>query len=204
MRDDPLAFYPLARQADPDYPQALTYATETFAANAELHIAGLTLQTVDFGPGESATATAYFEPTTRTLFGGDLTGYHVTPALMEGNSSGWLTNLGALSGRFGDADMIYPGHGDYGMAVHQINDQRDYLKRYRDIVRPAVAVDSDGATIVTEAETQAIVGQLDRTFLSYPPVASLPNLQELNVAAVGRELAAEATETVPEECSAEG
>ena len=204
MRDDPFAFYPLARQADPDFPQAITYATETFAGNAELHIAGLTLQTADFGPGESATATAYFEPTSRTLFGGDLTGYHVTPALIEGNSCGWLTNLAALSGRFGDADMIYPGHGEYGMAVHQINNQREYLKRYRDFVRPAVAPDSDGGMIVTEVETQTIVGQLDRTFLSYPPVASLPNLQELNVAAVGRELAAEATATVPQECLAEG
>ncbi|HTI74564.1 MAG TPA: MBL fold metallo-hydrolase [Mycobacterium sp.] len=201
MRDDPLADYPLALQADPDYPQTLTYATETFAGNAELHIAGLTLQSVDLGPGESATATVYFEPSTRTLFGGDLTGYHVTPALTEGNSCGWLTNLAALSSRFGDADLIYPGHGDYGMAIHQINTQRDYLKRYRDLVRPAVTLDSDGGSIVTDLETQRIVDELDRTFLSYSPVASLPNLQELNIAAVGRELAAEDTATVPPECN---
>jgi len=31
MHDDPLKFYSLARQADPDYPQTLTYPTETFA-----------------------------------------------------------------------------------------------------------------------------------------------------------------------------
>jgi len=61
MRDDPLNFYSLARQADPDYPQTLTYPMETFASDAELRIAGQTLQTADFGPGESATATVYFE-----------------------------------------------------------------------------------------------------------------------------------------------
>ena len=43
--DDPLNLLRLARQADPDYPQALTYPTETFASNAELRIAGLTPQT---------------------------------------------------------------------------------------------------------------------------------------------------------------
>jgi glyoxylase-like metal-dependent hydrolase (beta-lactamase superfamily II) len=97
MRDDPLKFYSLARKADPDYPLTLTYPTETFASNAELHIAGLTLQTADFGPGESATATVYFEPSSRALFGRDLTGNHVTPALIKGNSCGWLTDLAALS-----------------------------------------------------------------------------------------------------------
>lgn len=201
MHEDPLDFYSLARQADPDYPLTVTYPTETFAPDAELHIAGLTLQTADFGPGESATATVYYEPTTRTLFGGDMTGYHVTPALIEGNSCGWLTNLAGLRGRFGNAEMIYPGHGDPGLAIHQINTQRDYLKRYRELVRPAVAPDSEEGEIVTDGETTYIVGELNREYRNYPRVASLPNLQELNIAAVGRELAAEATATMPPECN---
>jgi hypothetical protein len=41
----------------------------------------MTLQTADFDPGESATATVYFEPSSHALFGGDLTGNRVTPAL---------------------------------------------------------------------------------------------------------------------------
>jgi glyoxylase-like metal-dependent hydrolase (beta-lactamase superfamily II) len=144
MRDDPLNFYSLARKADPDYPQTLTYPTETFASDAELRIAGLTLQTANFGPGESATATVYFDPSSRALFGGDQTGNHV---------------------------------------------------------RPAVALDSDSGTTMTDRETRYLVGELDRAYPNYPRVASLPNLQELNVAAVGRELAAEATATMPPECN---
>jgi hypothetical protein len=105
-----------------DYAQTLTYPTETFASDAELRIAGLTLRTADFGPGESATATVYFEPASRALFGGDRTGNHVAPALIEANSCGWLMNLAALSGRFGDADTVYPGHGDPGPAAQA--DQR--------------------------------------------------------------------------------
>jgi glyoxylase-like metal-dependent hydrolase (beta-lactamase superfamily II) len=200
MHDDPLKFYSLARQADPDYPQTLTYPTETFASDAELRIAGLTLQTADFGPDESATATVYFEPSSRALIGGDLTGNHVTPALIEGNSCGWLTDLAALSGRFGAADTVYPGHGDPASAGQQISEQRDYLKHYRELVRPAVAVDSDAGTTMTDRETRYLVSELDRAYPNYPRVASLPNLQELNVAAVGRELAAEATATMPPEC----
>jgi hypothetical protein len=94
------------------------------------------LRTADFGPGESATATVYFE------------------------------------------------HGDPGPAAQQISEQRDYLKHYRELVRPAVAPDSDAGPTLTDRETQYIVGELDRAYPNYPRVASLPNLQELNVAAV--------------------
>jgi hypothetical protein len=120
--------------------------------------------------------------------------------LIEANSCGWLMNLAALSGRFGDADTVYPGHGDPGPAAQQISEQRDYLTHYRELVRPAVAPDSDAGPTLTDRETQYIVGELDRAYPNYPRLASLPNLQELNVAAVGRELATEATATMPPEC----
>jgi hypothetical protein len=56
---------------------------------------------------------------------------------------------------------------------------------------------------MTDRETTYIAGELDRAYPNYPRVASLPNLQELNVAAVGRELTAEATATIPPECLVE-
>ena len=102
---------------------------------------------------------------------------------------------------FGGADTVYPGHGDPGPAGQQISEQRDYLKHYRELVRPAVAPDSDAGPTVTDRETTQIVAELDRAYPTYPRVASLPNLQELNVAAVGRELAAETTATMPPECA---
>ena len=63
-----------------------------------------------------------------------------------------------------------------------------------------MAPDSDAGPTLTDRETQYIAGELDRAYPNYPRVASLPNLQELNVAAVGRELATEATATMPTEC----
>ena len=129
-----------------------------------------------------------------------MTGNHVTPALIEGGSCGWLTNLAELSNRFGNVDTIYPGHGDPGPAAQQISGQRDYLRHYREIVKPAVAAGSDEGTALSETETKQIVAELDRRYPDYPQVASLPNLQELNVAAVGRELAAQVSATMPPEC----
>ena len=64
-----------------------------------------------------------------------------------------------------------------------------------------MAQGSDSGTVLTDRETASIVGELDRAYPNYPRVASLPNLQELNVAAVGRELAAQATATMPPECN---
>lgn len=64
-----------------------------------------------------------------------------------------------------------------------------------------MAPNSDTGTTVTDRETTSIVAELDRAYPNYPRVASLPNLQELNVAAVGRELAKEATATMPPECN---
>ena len=70
MRADPLCLYGLARQADPDYPAQLAYPDRTFDDGAPLDIGGVRFDTAGFAPGESETATAYYEPTTGTLFGG--------------------------------------------------------------------------------------------------------------------------------------
>jgi glyoxylase-like metal-dependent hydrolase (beta-lactamase superfamily II) len=202
MREDPLGLYPLAKQADPDFPTELTHPTVTFPAGAVLDIGGVRLETAQFGPGESDTATVYYEPASRALFVGDLTGNAVTPALFEAHSCGWLVNLDVLSRRFGAAGVAYAGHGSPADATGQITAQRSYLQIYRGLVRPAVDQGSAGGAEVTEDEATTIMAALDARFPGYPRVASLPNLQELNIAAVGRELTAEAADlaSVPAVC----
>ena len=200
MRADPLGFYPLARQADPDFPAELTYPDHTFPADQVLDLGGVQLQTAQFGPGESETATAYYEPAAHILFSGDLTGEHVTPALLEGHSCGWLINLERLGQRFPEARTAYPGHGAAGSSASQIADQAAYLRTFRASVRPATLAQSPAGAEVTPDEQRAIVAQLDRQYPNYPRVASLPNLQELNVAAVARELSAEDPAATPPGC----
>jgi glyoxylase-like metal-dependent hydrolase (beta-lactamase superfamily II) len=200
MRADPLGFYPLARQADPDFPAQLTHPDRTFAADEVLDIGGAQLHTAQFGPGESETATAYYEPASRILFSGDLTGEDVTPALLEGRSCGWLTNLERLEQRFPDAGTAYPGHGSPAEAASQMAEQADYLRTYRGLVRPATLPESAAGPDVAPDELRSIVAELDRQYPNFPRVASLPNLQELNVAAVAGELRAEDPLSTPVAC----
>jgi glyoxylase-like metal-dependent hydrolase (beta-lactamase superfamily II) len=200
MRADPLGFYPLARQADPDFPAQLTYPDRTFPADQVLDIGGVQLHTAQFGPGESETATAYYEPASRILFSGDLTGEHVTPALLEGRSCGWLTNLERLAQRFPDALTAYPGHGSSDESASQIAEQDAYLRTFRGLVRPATLAESAAGADVAPDELRSIVAELDRQYPDFPLVASLPNLQELNIAAVAGELRAEDPLSTPLVC----
>lgn len=203
MRSDPLKFYPLARQADADFPEALTYPNKTFEAGTPLDVGGVRLETEQFEPGESETATAYYEPATGALFGGDLTSDRATPALLEGNSCGWLTNLDRLQERFPDARTMHPGHGTPGNPDEQINAQRTYLKRFRGLVRAAVDPSSSRGRRVTPEEQKSILSELTRLYPGYQSVASLTNLAELNVAAVAREVVATDSASVPPACRAD-
>lgn len=189
MRDDPLQLYPSARRSDPDYPAELTHPDQMFDVGAALDLGGVHLQTVQFGPGESASATAYYEAGTGTLFAGDVTCNHATPALIEGATGGWLSNLDQLQARFPAARTIYPGHGDPAEPRGQIQDQRVYLQTFRGLVGSAVGPASAQHATVTAAEQASIVAEMDRRYPGYPLVAALTTLKEANVAAVARELA---------------
>ncbi|MGH2946561.1 MAG: MBL fold metallo-hydrolase [Solirubrobacteraceae bacterium] len=200
MRTDPLGFYPLARRDDPDFPRRLTYPTRTVRDGRTLNVGGLHLRTAEFGPGESQAATVYYQPRTRTLFSGDLTANHATPALIEGHSCGWLRNLVRLDRRFPHARTIYPGHGAPGRAHVQIARQRNYLKTFRRLVRPAISPSSAGGSAVTTGERASIIKQVKRRYPHYPRVAALPTLLQANIAAVARELDAEDPTTRPATC----
>jgi hypothetical protein len=73
-----------------------------------------------------------------------------------------------------------------------IDAEREYLRSFRALVRPAVGDASPGGPEVAADEQGAITAELDRRYPNYPRVASLPNLTELNIRAVAGELRAEA------------
>jgi len=182
MRTDPLGFYQLTRSLpNSDYPAQLTLPDHVLAPGAPID----GLETAEFGPGEATTMTVYYQPATRALFAGDLVADRATPALLEGHTCGWLTELDQLQARFPDADTLYPGHGAPGNATDLIAKQRDYLHQFRKLVRAALP---DG---VSADEQQSIIAEVNRRYPDYPSVASLPTLLEENVKAVARELAAD-------------
>jgi glyoxylase-like metal-dependent hydrolase (beta-lactamase superfamily II) len=200
MRSDPLGFYPLARLADPDFPAELTFPDHTVEPDQPLDLGGVRLETAEFGAGESQTATAYYDPATGALFVGDLTSNRATPALLEGNTCGWLINLDRLRTRFPHARTVYAGHGDPAQPAEQIDAQRTYLRHIRGLVRGAVNATSPAGQTVTPGEQQAIIAELDRAYPNYPLVASLATLKEENVKGVARELLAEDPAGLPAAC----
>jgi glyoxylase-like metal-dependent hydrolase (beta-lactamase superfamily II) len=188
MRTNPLGFYQLARRDDPDFPAKLTFPDHLLRPGESLELGGVRLETAEFGPGESATATAYYEPTAGALFAGDIVSNHFTPALLEGHTCGWLGNLDLLAKRFPQARTIHPGHGAPADAKTLITSQRAYLQRFRDLVEPAVNKNSPKDGQINSAEQTSILAEVNRAYPGYPRVASLPTLNEVNVQAVGREI----------------
>ncbi|MDQ3788170.1 MAG: MBL fold metallo-hydrolase [Actinomycetota bacterium] len=201
MREDKRGFYPLARSANPAFPAELTYADKTFEDGAPLRVGGVRFETATFAEGESDIATVYYRPDTGDLFAGDLATSKVTPALIEGNSCGWLEILDRLTGRFPGARTTYPGHGAPGPTDTLIGEQREYLQRFRGLVRPAVAPDSPSGAAVAPDEQKRIIAEIDRAYPGYPPVADLPTIVAENVKAVAKELSAEDPAKVPAACS---
>jgi len=201
IRTDPLGFYALThQQLGDDHPLKPVVPDQTVAAGAPLDVAGLHLETAEFGAGEAVTAVAYYRPDTGALFAGDLVGNHVTPALLEGHTCGWLTDLDQLRARFPTAKLIYPGHGAPGEPAALIDAQRDYLRTFRALVHPAIAPSSPAGADVDPAERQSVTAELDRRYPDHPRVASLPDLQDRNISAVAAELRAETAANQPPAC----
>ena len=204
MEDDPLGLFELARRDLAEYPDRLTIPDQVIASGERVEIGGLELETAELGPGESESATVFYEPRSGSLFTGDLINNEAGPALLEGHTCGWLTQLERLDERFPDARTIYPGHGAPGDSDDLIEQQRSYLRDVRRLTRPAIASDSSAGGSISPDELAVISGDLDELYPGYMDrrVASLPaeQLLQLNIEAVAAELRAEGSDDLPGAC----
>ncbi|SFW85776.1 MBL fold metallo-hydrolase [Amycolatopsis australiensis] len=189
IRTDSKGFYALTRQIDgADYPAVMTVPDHVLRPGVPVVVGGLLLRTAEFGPGETDAATAFYEPVSRTLFAGDLVANHMTPALLEGHTCGWLADLDRLARRFPHARVLYPGHGAPG-GPELIGAQARYIRDVRALVAPVAAPSSPGGTAVTPEELASVKAQLAAAYPDYPNVASLPTLVDVNITAVAKEIA---------------
>lgn len=189
IRTDAKGFYALTRQIDgDDYPAVMTVPDHVLEPNKPITIGGLRLETAEFGPGETDAETAYYEPIHHTLFPGDIVANHMTPALLEEHTCGWLSDLDRLRQRFPWAWTLYPGHGAPG-SRDLIDKQERYIRDFRAIVAPTAAVDSPGGVAVTPEELAEVKAELEAKYPNYPNVASLPTLMDVNITAVAHEIA---------------
>jgi glyoxylase-like metal-dependent hydrolase (beta-lactamase superfamily II) len=191
MREDPLGFYPLARQADPDFPVTVPVPDHLVADGQTLSIAGLRLLvTTSWLPGESATATTYEDVDQHRLFVGDLVDNAMTPALLEGHSCGWLRDLNRLEAHYPAALEAFPGHGSPAPLEELVTAQRIYLRTFRQLVGRTIENGSPRGKQVTETETAHVIARMRQLYPGYPNVASLPTLKQVNVSSVAKELQA--------------
>ncbi|NUR57759.1 MAG: MBL fold metallo-hydrolase [Catenulispora sp.] len=191
IRTDSKGFYALTRQIDgADYPAVMTVPDHVIRPDQPLSVGGLRLETAEFGPGETEAETAFYVPSTRQLFPGDIVANHMTPALLEGHTCGWLTDLDRLHDRFPHAAKLYPGHGAPGPR-RLIPQQTRYINDFRAFVAPAAAPSSPGGTTVTPEELATIKAEVEAKYPNYPNVASLPTLMDVNITAVAQEIATE-------------
>lgn len=204
MATDAMGFYALTRENGDAFPAEVTVPDHPIGPDDTVTTGGLTLTATHFGPGETDSATAYYDAATGALFAGDLVSNAMTPALLEGHTCGWLSDLDALAAAYPDAVTIYPGHGEPGDAAALIAAQRDYLVFVRETVHAAVTGESPGGVKVTDAEKDAAVTAIENAYPGYELVASVAAMPEMNVDAVARELTTADPDTEPEVCRVGG
>ena len=189
IRTDSKGFYALTRQIDgDDYPAVMTVPDHVLQPGRPVTVGGLRLETAEFGPGETDTATAFYEPVSHALFAGDIVANHMTPALLEGHTCGWLSDLDRLRKRFPFAWTLYPRHGAPG-SRDLIGKQERYIRDFRAFVAPVADPSSAGGATVTPEELASVRTQVEAKYPNYPNVASLPTLMEVNITAVAAEIA---------------
>lgn len=150
----------------------------------EFTVGGVTFRTHDIGAGESEAMFMFHIPAENLLFAGDLIQYEVIPFLLEGRSTLWLKQLDGVAAAYADVEKLYPGHGKSGPARQLIDWQREYLMTFRQLVGEQLK--SDGS--VAGEGRQSIIQAMEARYSNYDTAAAIPNLLELNVDAVAKEM----------------
>lgn len=111
-----------------DFPEHVTLPDHFLIDGETLNIAGVSIQSREWGAGEAECMTILHFPDQRSLFVADLIQHQMTAFLLEGRSGPWLTQLSKLRSAFPDVAMVYPGHGEPGPLDALVDAQARYLE----------------------------------------------------------------------------
>lgn len=190
IRSDPAHLISLAKQLmGKDYPGKIILPNRIVESGKNVTVDGITFRFENIGPGEAATETMIYLPTQKILFTGDLVNNHMHPLLTGPTfnvslSEDWINQINYVTNKYSDAKVLYPGHGPAGSPGILLNQQLEYLKTFRSLVQqqmqPSGNVSDQGRTIIKN--------ELERIYPGYLPVATVPNMLDLNINAVAKEL----------------
>ncbi|MEO0868552.1 MAG: MBL fold metallo-hydrolase [Cyanobacteria bacterium J06642_11] len=139
----------------------------------EITVDGLTLRFINLPNNNAPMNTLVYLPEQDVLFSSEVVEDSITVFLKEADLDNWLQQLNLLEDRFTDTTIAYPAHGTPGPLQSLIAEARTHLTLYRDGIDEALTDDQ----IMDEAETAALVSEVETAYPDYTAVARLPREQ---------------------------
>ena len=190
IRTDPQGYLPFVRQIPGNENiQSIPLPDHIFRDGETLEIGGVTIRTQELGRGHSDSATLYYLPVTRELFAGDIVCYKAHLFFLEGHSDEQLAGLQRLSGIFPEDANVWPGHGDPASLKDALRDQISYLTTVKGLVAKTLG----GKETLSDTEAASLENEIKRRYPKLLFPAGQPNLIELNVRALARDINIERT-----------
>jgi glyoxylase-like metal-dependent hydrolase (beta-lactamase superfamily II) len=185
IKNDHYGFNKLAAElAKGNFPDPVVLPDRTFADNATLSIGGVSVATREMGRAEANSSTVYYVPATGDLYAGDLVLNRMHGFFYEGATLENLAVLDRMATLFPSAKTLHAGHGSSGPAPELLARHRHYIIQARSLAARALA-----ATGSSKAAQAAVVRSLKTQFPSFGIPGGQPDMIEVSVDGLFRELA---------------
>ena len=190
IKNDPAHLIALAKQImGKDYPGKIILPNRIVDSGENITVDGITFRFENIGPGEASTETMIYLPSQKILFTGDLVNNHMHPLLTGPTfkvslSLDWIKQINYVMNKYSNAKVLYPGHGPSGSPISLLNQQLQYLKTFRSLVEQNMQASGN----VSDEGRTVIKNEIERIYPGYLPVATVPNMLDLNIDTVAKEL----------------
>ncbi len=165
-------------------PDRIPVPTRVLRPDERLTLAGAEWRVDQLGRGEASGMTLLHSEANDLLVTADLCGNRATPWLLDGHVLDWIAQLEAALPRYAGVGTALPGHGAAAPAAVLIREQLDYLRAMEAAVRAELAA----ARPLSPEAARRVRAVMEVRFQGFPRVAPMPNLIELNAAALAREI----------------
>jgi glyoxylase-like metal-dependent hydrolase (beta-lactamase superfamily II) len=190
IKNDPANLITLAKQLmGKDFPGKIVLPNRIVESGQNVTVDGINFMFENIGPGEAATETMIYLPTQGILFTGDLVNNNMHPLLtgptfVVSLSGDWIKQINYVMKKYSDAKVLYPGHGPAGSPTLLLNQQLQYLNTFRSLVEQQLTPSGN----VSDEGRKIIKNELEKIYPGYQPVATVPNMIDLNIDSVAKEL----------------
>jgi glyoxylase-like metal-dependent hydrolase (beta-lactamase superfamily II) len=179
-----------------DYTDQVVLPNRIVKSGENITIDGITYNFEDIGPGEGGDMMLIYLPEQKLLFTGDVVNNRMHPALIEGHSTEWITQIEYIGQNYPAAKVLFPGHGRSGSPKTLLDEQLNYINTFRSLVEQQMRMQSkidvggERAANITEEGKMKIKNELQRLYPDYLHVALMPldTMFDLNIDAVTKEI----------------